>query len=369
MGLEPVTAAVYARISSDQEGTGMGVARQLEDCHRLADTLGWQVAEEYVDNDFSAYSGKPRPEYQRMLEDLRDGLRDAVIVYHVDRLTRRPIEWEEFLAVLETAKVRHVRFVAGDTNIETGDGLMVARFMAAVAANESATKSRRVKRKMQQNAALGLPHGGYRRPFGYDDDKVTVLPDEAAVIRVLIARFLAGESLRSLAVWLDDEQVRTVSGKPWRTTTLKGMLVNPRYAGLRAHNGEVVGPAVWKAIITADEHRRVLGRFASRADSGQRTPRRYLLTGLLRCGRCSVRLYSSPRKATRRYVCRSGPDHGGCGRLTVVADPLERFLADAVMLRLDTPQLADALSGRAAQDERTAALVERLSDDKAQLDD
>lgn len=100
-------AAIYARISSDVEGSGLGVTRQLEDCRKLAESLGWSVAEEYVDNDLSAYSGKVRPGYERMLADLRDGERDAVIVYHVDRLTRRPIELEQFLEALDAAKVRH----------------------------------------------------------------------------------------------------------------------------------------------------------------------------------------------------------------------------------------------------------------------
>ena len=54
-------AAIYARISSDQDGTTLGVQRQLEDCRKLAADLGWQVVDEYVDNDLSAYSGKRRP--------------------------------------------------------------------------------------------------------------------------------------------------------------------------------------------------------------------------------------------------------------------------------------------------------------------
>jgi DNA invertase Pin-like site-specific DNA recombinase len=76
----PGAAAIYARISSDAEGTGLGVARQVEDCDRLAERLGWAVAEVYADNDISAYSGKRRPAYERMLADLRDGLRDGVLV-------------------------------------------------------------------------------------------------------------------------------------------------------------------------------------------------------------------------------------------------------------------------------------------------
>lgn len=365
----PRSAAIYARISSDVEGSGLGVARQVQDCRRLADSLGWAVGEEYVDNDLSAYSGKARPSYLRMLEDLRDGLRDAVIVYHVDRLTRRPVELEEFVAAVDAAKVRHVRFVVGDMDLGTGDGLMIARMLGAMAAHESATKSRRVKRKMEQNAAQGLPHGGRTRPYGYGEDKIAVRGDEASVVRALATRYLAGESLRSLATWLDTDGIRTVNGNPWQTSTLRAMLSSGRIAGLRQHNGTVVGPAVWAGIITEDEHRRILARMAERKSSGRRTPQRYLLSGLLRCGRCGGRLFSSPRRTTRRYVCQSGPDHGGCGRLTVTADALERLISDAVIYRLDTPALADALTGRAAKDEQTAAVAERLSVDRAQLDE
>ena len=358
--------AIYARISSDVEGSGLGVARQVEDCRRLAEHLGWTVAEVYQDNDFSAYSGKKRPAYQRMLADLRDGSRDGVLVYHVDRLTRRPIELEEFLSTLDEGKVRHVRFVVGDSDIMTGDGLMVVRMLAAVAANESANKSRRVLRKMDQLAEQGMPHGG-RRVYGYDQDKVTVREDEAAIIATLVSRFLAGESLRSLASWLDAQEVRTVAGGPWRTTTLRHMLRSGRIAGLREHRGQVVGPAVWEPIISESDRKRVIARMDAKAVSGRRVPRRYVLSGLLQCGRCGNRLYSSARVTSRRYVCSSGPDHGGCGHLTVVAEPVEQLIADAVLMRLSSPDLAHALAGRASADEQTAALAEQIATDRDQL--
>jgi len=245
---------------------------------------------------------------------------------------------------------------------------MVVRMLAAVAANESANKSRRVLRKMDQLAEQGMPHGGHRI-FGYDQDKITVREDEAAVIATLVSRFLAGESLRSLAAWLDRQEVKTVSGFPWRTTTLRHMLRSGRIAGLREHRGQVVGPAVWAPIITKGERSRVIARMDAKAVSGRRTPRRYLLSGLLRCGRCGNRLYSSARVNTRRYVCSSGPDHGGCGRMTVVADPVEQLIADAVLIRLSSPDLAHALAGRASADEQSAALAEQIAADRDQLEE
>ena len=90
---------------------------------------------------------------------------------------------------------------------------------------------------------------------------------------------------------------------------------------------------------------------------------------MLRCGKCQGVLYSSPRQDTRRYVCLSGPDHGGCGRLTVVAAPVEDLITRAVLLRLDSPELADALSGRAAADEHTAALALALAEDRQQQEE
>lgn len=365
----PRSAAIYTRISSDPDGTALGVERQEQDCRKEAEALGWTVAEVYQDNDVSAFSRKPRPAYERMLADVRGGHRDAVLCYHIDRLTRRNKDLDRFLEAVDEGKVRKVRFVTGSTDLGSGDGLLVARIMAAVAENESATKSRRMKRKNEQKAAMGEPHGGSNRPFGYERDGLTVIDAEAVVVRDLVARFLAGESLRSLALWLDESGVRTVKGNPWRTPTLRAMLCSGRIAGLRELRGEVVGPAKWPAIITEADRDRVLRGFEAKKVSGRRAPRRYLLSGMLRCGKCGHPLYSAARENTRRYVCLRGPDHGGCGRLTVVAAPVEELIAGAVLHRLDSPEVADALSGRSSADDAQSALARDVGRDKEQLDE
>jgi DNA invertase Pin-like site-specific DNA recombinase len=363
-------AAIYARISADIEGTGQGIKRQVQDCRKLAKDLDWPIYDEYVDNDISAYSGKVRPSYERMLDDIRAGQVDAVLVYNLDRLTRRPIEFEDFNDILSQAKVTQVRFVTGDVDLGTDDGLFYGRMQAAFAAKESAVKSRRVKRKLDQVAAEGRPHGGSNRPFGFQEDKITHKPDEVKVIRAVLARFLAGESTRSIAIWLDQQGVRTVRGGTWRTTSVNAMLTKPRMIGLREHrDGSIAGPAVWKAILTPEEQGQVLAIIDAKKRSGRREPRRYLLSGKLRCGRCKERLYSQARKTTRRYVCIAGPDHGGCGRLTVVASPLEELVAESLLLRLDTPELATALSGAARQDSDDSGLMDAVAEDREHLDE
>lgn len=365
----PVNAAIYTRISRDVTGEGLGVERQLIDCRKYAADHGWVVAEVYEDNDFSAYKGGRRPAYQRMLEDIGAGQRDAVIVYNLDRLTRKPRELEEFTDCLQAARVTELGVVTGDISLGTNDGLLMARILAAFAANESARKSERLKRKARATAEAGKPNGGNLRPFGYEKDQMTVIESEAIAIRTIADRYLAGESLMSLTSWLQSEDILSVAGGLWRTTTLRQTLTNPRIAGLRAHNGEIVATAVWPAIITVAQHEQLVAAFTRKSQSNRRAPRRYLLSGMLRCGRCGNKLFSSARRDSRRYVCSSGPDHGGCGHLTVVATPVEEWIAEAVLIRLDSPAMADALAGRAAADDRHVALTAELQLDQTQMDE
>lgn len=367
------SAAIYARISADVEGTGLGVSRQLEDCRKLAEDRGWVVGDEYVDNDVSAFSGKRRRDYERMIADLACGARDAVIVYNLDRLHRRPVELEEFVTLCESVGVRDVATVTADIDLGNDDGLFMARIFAAFAAKESGRKSARVRRKLLQNAEQGLPHGSVR-PFGYEDDKITLRHAEAAVVRQMVERYLAGESLRALTIWLNDTQVAPAIATSWQTSAVRQIISSGRIAGLREHHGQVVGEAVWPAIITPAQRDRVLARMAARTVAKTRAPRTYLMSGMLRCGRCGNRLFSqarhvNPDNRVRRYVCLKGPDHGGCGRLTVVAEPVERLLTDAVLTRLDSPQLADALAGRSSVDADVVVLAAQLETDQGRLDE
>ncbi len=109
----------------------------MADCRKLAADRGWPVGAEYVDNDVSAFSGKPRRAYARMLADLESAARDAVIVYNLDRLHRRPVELEEFVALCERVAVSQVATVTADIDLGNDDGLFMARIFAAFAAKES----------------------------------------------------------------------------------------------------------------------------------------------------------------------------------------------------------------------------------------
>jgi site-specific DNA recombinase len=93
----PMRAAVYLRISRDDDGNELGVDRQKPPCLKLAEAKGAEVVRIFVDNDLSAYSGKHRPEYEAMLQWVRDGKLDMLIAWDADRFTRQPRENEDLI--------------------------------------------------------------------------------------------------------------------------------------------------------------------------------------------------------------------------------------------------------------------------------
>ena len=122
-------------------------------------------------------------EYLRLLEDIKAGLVDAVIVYVLDRLHRQPRELEEFFEVCDAAGITALASVTGDVDLANADGRFMARILGAVARKESDDKSRRIKRKHEELAKAGKVSGGGTRPYGYEADRMTIRKDEAAVIR------------------------------------------------------------------------------------------------------------------------------------------------------------------------------------------
>ena len=158
-------AVIYCRISQDRAGAGLGIERQRQDCEALAERNAWDVVEVYVDNDISAYSGKKRPDYRRMLADLDEGRATVVIVWHTDRLTRSIVELEEYIDLSERRGIATHTVQAGTIDLATPSGRMTARILGAVARQESEHKGHRVARARQQKALNGEWMGGIR-PFG-----------------------------------------------------------------------------------------------------------------------------------------------------------------------------------------------------------
>lgn len=364
-------AAVYVRISQDRTGAGLGVARQEEDCRSLAGRKGWDVDEVFVDNDVSAYSGAPRPAWQRLVRAVQAGAFDALVCWHVDRLTRSVRELEDVIDLAAQHRL-DLATVTGEVDLGTPTGRMVARMMGVAARHESEHKAERQVREREASAKAGKVAGGGMRPYGYQDDRVTVVEAEAEVIRGVARRVLSGESLSSVCRDLAASGITTPTGGTWKPTTLRRLLASARISGRREHTpvatlpkgrtrplcGQIVADAVWPGVVDADTSDRLRALLCSpgrRSHDG--TGRTYLLSGLLRCGKCGTGMVGRPRSGVPRYVCPNTPGGTSCGGMATGAARTDEHIVGMVLTALASPALAEHLIDDGSERSRDAAAL------------
>jgi|GEM_PF-1566200 len=367
MNTEPASGrrrrvVIYARISDDREGRRYGVRRQERDCRKLADELGADVVEVLVENDTSAYSGKPRPQYDRMLAMLRSGEADGVLALTSRRLQRRYREAFDFLDLVEEKDLLVATVKGGTYDLTTADGRREARRKAVDDQHEAEEIAERVRDAKKDNLREGTYRGG-PRPFGYESDGVTPrsleCPQCAARDGFVIARqdddatgdftvtavcggcgvdarvvegseawyldqavdsIIAGDSLRSICrEWaangvttvprrkrLEDGNRTEPLARVWQPTELRRTLLRPRNAGLIDHLGEIVGKAAWPPLTSEDKWRAVktiLEQPERRTTPG--SARKWVGSGIYRCG-----------ALVTRYTAADGREFVHVGRYT-----------------------------------------------------
>lgn len=303
-------AAIYCRISSDPTGRGLGVDRQRADCERLISDRGWTVAGVYTDNDVSAYSGKPRPQYVALLGMVAAEAVDVIVAWHPDRLHRSPIELEQFIDLIAEHGVAVETVQAGQWDLTTPSGRLIARNLGGIARYESEHKSERVRRALAQNAANGRRHG--RVPYGWSHEydqqtgqrRDVIDLDAAGVVRQIAKDLIAGTSLREITAKLNEAGTPSPRGGPWRKNMTRALVLRERNAGLRVHRGEIVGEGDWPAILdrpTWEQVRAVLRDPTRRTSTG--TAAAHLLSGIARCGKCDAPIRAGKVGGTVAYRC------------------------------------------------------------------
>jgi DNA invertase Pin-like site-specific DNA recombinase len=360
------SVAIYARISRDRSGDLLGVERQEKACRQLAKQRGWAVAPEdvFVDDDQSAYSGKPRPAYRRMLDGVRSGRIGVILAMHPDRLHRSPRELEDFIDLIEATGCAVETVNAGRYDLTNRSGRTSARLIGAISRDESEAKSERLRDKHQELADSGRWKGG-PRPYGYDIERdgegrplktgrLVVQPAEAEVIKEAAARVLAGETLYGVCADFNRHGIPTAqTGKDgragmWRTPTLRRILTAGTLAGYRERGNKSqddLVKATWEPILDEVTWRRLRTAILETGRSRTRPARAYLLTGgTARCGNCGRPLHAQRKTSgSRQMACIPGPDKGGCGKLTVAAERVEEMVTEALFEALDTPRLLAAM--------------------------
>ncbi|SFR19947.1 Site-specific DNA recombinase [Lentzea waywayandensis] len=239
--------ALYARLSVTKEES-VSISRQLHSCRRYAEARGWEVVGEFIDDGVSATVSRPedRKGWKALLSTSRF---DAVIIWKVDRLARRVLD---FLHADETLQQRGAGLVAVEDPIDmtSPQGRAFAVMLAVFGEMEAEAIRARVRAARAQLLKDGRWAGGgiaygYRSAANPDGPGRVLVKDLERIhwLTEAVAMALRGSAVNAVARWLTDVGAplpggakRKVDNVAWNRQTVDQLLRNPILAGMTAHN-------------------------------------------------------------------------------------------------------------------------------------
>lgn len=370
----------YLRLTVDPQGNKIGYEVQRKAIKAWAEATGQSIGAWYQDKDLTAADlSVERPDFERMLADVKAGQWGGIAVWRLDRLVRLSREFERVNAVTEDARAY---ILSLDPLLSTKDdmGKFVMRILVMMAEMEIAAMRARQLGHQRLKAESGAVKRGGTRPFGFEGPQysgdgrllnegrvfVAHVPEEAALIREAARRFAyEGESMADIVRdWASrTPPVLSSTGQIWNTTSLYKSISSPRVGGFRQHETRDpetgtkrmdMYPAVWDAILDPETWEKVR---AMRKVLGERgRPNTYMLTGgTVLCGKCGWRMGAQLRKTDRDggmkvgwYRCTPKLNHqiaGACGSNNILVEVVDDVVIKAIEQRLaQTPGLIDAVS-------------------------
>lgn len=304
--------AIYTRVSSDsgleQEFNSLDNQREASEAYvKSQANEGWKlILDRYDDGGFSGGSME-RPALQKLLEDVKKGRIDVIVVYKVDRLTR---SLTDFAKLVELFDARRVSFVSVTQafNTTTSMGRLTLNVLLSFAQFEREVTGERIRDKIAASKKKGIWMGGFV-PLGYrvENRALHVVEEHAALVRQIFRRYLEFGAVVPLKAALDGENVRLperISGSGKHTGGglvsrghLHNILTNPIYAGRLPHKGRVYD-GQHEAIIDAETWVRIQALLADhthRRNKNVRSTRALLAGKLYDDGGCRM----SPSEASR----------------------------------------------------------------------
>jgi DNA invertase Pin-like site-specific DNA recombinase len=277
-----VRCAVYTRKSSEEglEQSFNSLHAQREACEAYVQSQkheGWSVIRaQYDDGGFSGGTME-RPSLKLLLDDIRSGWVDVVVVYKIDRLTRSLFDFAKIVEIFDAASESFVS-VTQSFNTTTSMGRLTLNVLLSFAQFEREVTGERIRDKVAASKKKGMWMGG-NVPLGYDlkERRLTVNEAEAKTVVTIFEQYTELGTVRKLKQAIDrlglrtkvrekgigDQQTAT-GGAPFTTGHLYTILNNPLYIGKVRHK-EQIHPGEHAAIVADDLWNRVQARLAANA--------------------------------------------------------------------------------------------------------
>jgi len=290
-------------VKDDKDAESINIQR--ERCTKYVESVGGYVAGEFVDEGISASKGLERPDFNRMLRGIDDGTVKRLCVREQARISREAVELFVFLRQIEKAET-----VVRDSYGHEIKNDILTQIKGLFDADYARSVKRNSTERQESIAASGKPPGTGHRPYGYEKNYAAVIEEEAKVIRECAERVIAGETLYSIVKDLNKRGIRKYTGKTWKSQDLSKVLGRSENAGIRTYKGEETAKGSWPTILDEKTYRKVKEQLAKNTAYSTTTARKYLLSGILVCSLCGVKLSAK----NPSYWC--NPNRGGCGKVT-----------------------------------------------------
>jgi site-specific DNA recombinase len=303
--------AAYIRVSThEQVEEGYSIPAQRNKLEAYAISQGWEIVQFYVDEGISA-KDMDRPELQRMLKGVKEGIFDCVLVYKLDRLTRSVLDLYQ---LLDTFDKHNCKFKSATEiyDTTTAIGRLFITLVSALAQWERENLGERVSFGMQQKAKEGKWTVS-TPPFGYDlnDSILSINHTEAAIVKEIYSLYLSGTGMWKIARNLNDRGLKTRRNKPWRQNSIDYILKNPIYKGTTRYNFRVNQEQYFEVdevaplIITEDEYNLTQQMMNQRkAVHPRQATSRFIFSKVLKCARCGSTLIgksSTSKRGDKKY--------------------------------------------------------------------
>ena len=238
---------LYPRVSTeDQSRFGHSLDEQKERMLKLCDYKNYEVYKVYEDAGISA-KDMNRPAFQEMIQDIKDGKINKIIVHKLDRLTRSIKDLEEICTFLDQNNCS-LESISEDINTSSANGKFFIRMLTILAQLEIERTSERTKFGMI--GAVKKGHFVGRTPIGYDkvDKKLVINDIESEVIRRIFDLYIKGMAANAITKLLNEEKVLN---RKWIPTLVDRILSNEIYIGNYVHRKTIQGEEPQKFIGVA----------------------------------------------------------------------------------------------------------------------
>ena len=314
MDNERKTAGVYIRVSTeDQAREGFSLGEQEEKLLQLCNFKDLEVYKVYRDAGISAKDMEHRPQFQAMLQDMKEGKINYIVAYKLDRITRSVRDLEELISVLEQYNC-FLLCDRDDVNTSTANGRFFVRMLTVLSQLEIEIVSERTKFGL--NGAIKSGHIPGQRPFGYtksEDKKMIVDNATRPYVEKIFDMYLEGKSFQQIANYFKENDV--YPKKKWRDTTIQKIIDNKIYMGdyeqyKRIGKQENLEPIVYMNVVEPIISRAKWEECQRQKERNQRTYTRdriYTFFQRLKCPDCGRIMKCKGSGGTKRkymyYTC------------------------------------------------------------------